>query len=183
MPKPDSPETAISEIEKLFEDIIPDIPPAVRQACRSLNHHPGEMEFDGLCQRMALLLMDNDFHTLRLFGNRSEPQTWLFTIAKRYILRLLQKQKREVHLEDLPPDSFTTHPDQEERLISEEREKLLQAAVGKLTEHERKLFYLIAQGLKAEEIAKELRINNKSVYKEKNRLIKKLRRLIEETWE
>lgn len=177
MPKPDSPETAISEIEKLFLDIIPDIPSVVRQACQSLSHQADKMELDGLCQRIALLLMDKDFHTLRSFDNRSERQTWLFTIAKRYILRLLQKQKREVHLDDLPPDSFTALPVQEEKLILEEREKLLLTAVDKLTDRERKLFYLIAQGLKAEEIAKQMQIKHKSVYPKRDALIKKLRKI------
>ncbi len=181
MPKPDSPETAISEIEKLFEDIIPDIPPAVRQACQGLNHHPDKMEFDGLCQRIAMVLMDNDFHTLRSFSNDSRPQTWVFTIAKRYILRRLKVQKKEIRLEDLPLDSFTTQPGQEEKLISEEREKLLQMALGKLTEHERKLFFLITQGLKAGEIAKEMKIKKKSVYTEKSALIKKLRSILNAT--
>ena len=178
MPKPDSPKPAISEIEQLFLDTISLIPAAIRQACQSLNHHPNQMEFDGLCQRIVLLLMDNDFHTLRSFSNDSKPQTWLFTIAKRYVLRLLQKRKREVNLEDLPTDSFITQPDQEEKLISEEREKLLQMALGKLTEHERKLFHLIAQGLKAGEIAKELKIKKRSAHFEKSALIKKLRRIV-----
>lgn len=177
MPKPDSPDTAISEIEKLFLDILPDIPSAVRQACQSLGHHPDKMEFDGLCQRIVMLLMNKDFHTLRSFDKRSERLTWLFTIAKRYILRLLQKQKREVHLEDLPLDSFIVQPDQEERLISEEMEKLLQTAVSKLTKREQKLFRLITQGLKAEDIAKEMRIKKESVYPEKSALIKKLQNI------
>jgi len=178
MPKPDSPETAISEIEKLFLDIILYIPTAVRQACQNLNHHPDQMEFDGLCQRIVMLLMDKDFHTLRSFDNRSEPQTWLFTIAKRYILRRLKEQKKEIRLEDLPPDSFTSQPDQEEKLISEEREKLLQAAAGKLTEHDRKLFYLMVQGLKTEDIAKEMGIKKSSVYPEKSVLIEKLQKIV-----
>jgi RNA polymerase sigma factor (sigma-70 family) len=178
MPKSDSPKPANSEIENLFLDIIPLIPAVVRQACLSLNHYPDQMEFDGLCQRIVLLLMDKDFHTLRSFDNRSEPQTWLFTIAKRLILRRLKEQKRELPLEDLPPDSFTTQPVLEEKLIWEEEEKLLQAAVGKLTKRERKLFGLILQGLKAEEIAKEMRIKKESVYPEKNALIKKLQNII-----
>ncbi len=178
MPKSDSPKPAISEIEQLFLDIVPQIPIAVRQACQSLNHHPNKMEFDGFVSRIMMLLLDNDFHTLRSFDNRSEPQTWLFTIAKRLILRRLKEQKRELPLDDLPPDSFATQPDQEEKLISEEREKLLMAAVGELTEHEQKLFYLITQGLKSEEIAKELRIKKESVYRERSALIEKLQNTV-----
>lgn len=182
MPEPDSPETAISEIEKLFLDIIPDIPSVVRQACQSLSYQPDKMELDGLCQRIALLLMDKDFHTLRSFSNGSKPQTWLFTIARRYILRHLQMRKRETPLEDLSPDSFITQPDQEEKLILEEREKFLLAVIGKLTEHERKLFFLIIQGLKAEEIAKEMRIKKESVYPKKSELIKKLQSIVNTIW-
>ncbi len=177
MPKPDSPEPAISEIEQLFLDTIPLIPPVVRQACQSLNHHPNQMEFDGFASRIMMLLMDNDFHTLRSFGNGSKPQTWLFTIAKRLILRRLKEQKRELPLEDLPPDSFTTQPVQEEKLIWEEEEKLLQAAVSKLAKGERKLFGLMLQGVKAEEIAKELGIKKESVYPKKSALIKKLQKI------
>lgn len=178
MPKPNLPEPAIREIEKLFLDIIPDIHSAVRQACQSLGHHPDKVEFDGLVSRIMMVLMDNDFHTLRSFGNDSKPQTWLFTIAKRHILHLLDKRKREMPLDDLPPDSFTTQPDQEKKLIEEEQGKLLLTAVGKLTEHEQKLFVLIMRGLKAGEIAKELKIKKESVYREKNDLMKKLQSII-----
>jgi RNA polymerase sigma-70 factor (ECF subfamily) len=177
MPKSNSPEIAISDIEQLFLDAIPLIPPVVRQACQSLNHHPNPLEFDGFVSRIVMLLLDNDFHTLRSFDNRSELQTWLFMIAKRLILRRLKAQKRELPLEDLPPDSFTTQPVQKEKLIWEEEEKLLQAAIGKLTERERKLLDLILQGVEAEEIAKEMGIKKESVYAKKSALIKKLKRL------
>lgn len=177
MPKSDSPVPVISEIEQLFLDIISQIPPAARQACQSLNHHPNQMEFDGFVSRIVMLLLDNDFHTLRSFDNRSEPQTWLFTIAKRLIMRRLKDQKRELPLEDLPPDSFTTQPDQEEKLISQENGKWLLVAVSELTEHERTLFDLILQGAKAQEIAKEMGIKKESVYPKKSALIKKLQKI------
>lgn len=177
MPKSDSHETAISENEQLFLDIVPQIPIAVRQACQSLNHHPNQMEFDGFVSRIMMLLLDNDFHTLRSFSNGSKPQTWLFTIAKRLIIRRLKAQKRELPLEDFSPDSFTAQPDQEEKLISEENGKRLFAAVNKLIERERKLFHLILQGAKAEEIAKEMRIKKESVYPKKSALIKKLQKI------
>ena len=178
MPKSDSPEPAISETEQLFLDIVPRIPIAVRQACKSLSHYPDQLEFDGFVSRIVMLLMDDDFHALRSFDNRSEPQTWLFKIATRLIMRRLKAQKRELPLEDSPSSSFITQPDQEEKLISEEREKLLMAAVGELTEHEQKLFYLITQGLKSEEIAKELKIKKESVYRERSALIEKLQNTV-----
>lgn len=177
MPKSDSPTPANSDIEQLFLDIIPLIPVVVRQACQSLNHHPDQMEFDGLVSRITLLLLDKDFHTLRSFANDSKPQTWLHTIARRYILQLLQRRKRETPLEDLPPDSFTTQPSQEEVLLWEEREELAQAAIGKLTERERKLLSLTLQGLNAKEIAKEMGIKKESVYPERSAMMKKLQKI------
>lgn len=177
MPKSDSPTPANSDIEQLFLDIIPLIPAVVRQSCQSLNHHPDQMEFDGLVSRIVMLLMDDDFHALHSFDNRSDPQTWLFTIAKRLIMRRLKAQKRELSLEDLPPDSFITQPDQEEKLISEEKEKLLQVAIGKLTERERKLLSLTLQGLNAKEIAKEMGIKKESVYPERSAMMKKLQKI------
>jgi len=177
MPKSNSPKPAISEIEQLFLDTIPLIPAVVRQSCQSLNHHPNQMEFDGFISRIVMLLMDDDFHALRSFDNRSEPQTWLFTIAKRLILRRLKEQKWELPLEDSPSSSFITQPDQEEKLISEENGKRLLAAVSNLTERERKLFGLMLQGARAEEIAKEMGIQKESVYAKKSALIKKLQKI------
>ena len=177
MPKSDSPEPAISETEQLFLDIVPRIPIAVRQACKSLSHYPDQLEFDGFVSRIVMLLMDDDFHALRSFDNRSEPQTWLFKIATRLIMRRLKAQKRELPLEDSPSSSFITQPDQEEKLISEENGKRLLATISQLTERERKLFRLILQGAKAEEIAKEMKIKKESVYPKKSALIKKLQKI------
>ena len=179
MPKKDSPEKAINAARKLFEEILDDIPIAVSQACRNLGHHPSKMEFEGFVSRITLLLMDNDFHTLRSFANGSTSKTWLFTIAKRHILHLLQKQKREARLEDLPPNSFPIPPDQEQQLILEEREKHLLVAISKLTERERKLFYLITQELSAEEIANKMGVKKDSVYRGRSALIKKLQNMYE----
>jgi RNA polymerase sigma factor (sigma-70 family) len=92
-------------------------------------------------------------------------------------MRRLKAQKRELPLEDLPPDSFTTQPDQEEKLISEEKEKLLHVAIGKLTERERKLLSLTLQGLNAKEIAKEMGIKKESVYPERSAMMKKLQKI------
>ncbi len=181
MPGTDSPEPANNDVEKLFlQDILPIVPAVVGQACAKLNYHPGQTELDGLVQRVVLLLIDEDYRVLRSFDRRSEPQTWLFTIARRYILRRLREQGRIVSLDDMPPDSFTFQPDQEEWLLAKEREELLQAAYNKLSKREQKLYRLLSQpSLTAAEIARTMGIKRESVYKEKQRLIKKIQKIIE----
>ncbi len=183
MPGTDSQEPA-DEMKEMFESIRHYIPVVVRQACGNLKYPPEPMELDGLEQRVALSLIENDYHTLRSFAHHSEPQTWLYTIAKRKVLERLREQKRMLNLEDVLLAAFTSQPDQEERLISEEeekkREKILLAALGKLTPHERKLFSLMRRGLKADEVAKEMGITKRSAYTEMSDLKKKLRGIIEE---
>jgi len=83
-------------------------------------------------------------------------------------------------LDEAPPGSFTAQPDQEERLLAKEREKILRAAYNKLNKREQKLYGLLRQpGLTAAEIARMMGIKRETVYKEKRRLIKKIRKIIE----
>ncbi len=178
MPGPNPPEPANEEMKSLLVEMWPLIPAAVRRACHSLEHHPDQMELDGLASRITLLLMDNDFHTLRSFTNRSKPQTWLYTIARRLILHRIQEQGGKVSLDDLSPDSLVSQSNQEEKLFAEEIEKLLLAAVSKLTAREQELFSLIRQGLKPGEVAKVMGIKRSSVDNETAALKKKLRRII-----
>jgi DNA-directed RNA polymerase specialized sigma24 family protein len=81
-------------------------------------------------------------------------------------------------------DALTLQPDQEQKLISKEeeekREKILLVALSKLTEHERKLFFLMRQGLKPSEIAKEMGIKKESAYTEISILKGKLQKIIKE---
>ncbi len=178
MPKSDSQVPASNNMEKLFLDILPEIPIVVRQACQNLNYRPDQMEFDGLVQRILLLLMDNDFHTLRSFANQSKPQTWLFTIARRYILRVLQKRKRELPLEELPPDALVVLSDVEETLLAKERQEILQLLESKLTERELELFGLLQKGQNIERIAEVMKIKRRSASAMKRALIKKLQNII-----
>jgi RNA polymerase sigma factor (sigma-70 family) len=167
--------------ERLFEEILSDIPLVVHRACRSLGHRPTQMEFEGIVHQAVLLLIDRDYYTLRSFRRLSSLQTWLFTIVRRYLVRQIQKQSREMSLEDLPRASLSAQPAQEKTLIAKEKMKWLSVAVNKLTSRERKLFQLLCKdGLSASEIAKEMGIKRESVYSERFALIVKIRRMIRE---
>lgn len=169
-----------SQMQALLLQMYPEVAVAVRQACRSLSHHPDQAELDGFIQRIVVLLMENDYHTLRSFSGNSEPQTWLRTIARRHILHLLQKEKRKISIQDLPPDSFVSQSHQEEEIFLGEMKGQLRAAVSQLTAHERELFDLVMEGLKTTEIAKRLDIKVTSARTEKSALIKKLGKILQD---
>lgn len=176
----DSQEPANNDVEKLFQEISPIIPKIVGQTCASLNHYPDQTEVDSFAQRIRFLLLDNDYRMLRSFRHESSPQTWLFKIARRRIRRWLRERDRMEGLDDIPRGSFIVQPDQEKWLLAKERDGILQEAKSKLTEHERKLFRLLFQEeLTTAETAEILGIRQESVYKEKQRLIKKIQKIIE----
>jgi len=167
--------------ERLFEEILSDIPLVVHRACHSLGHRPRRMEFEGIVQHVILLLIDRDYYTLRSFKRLSSHQTWLFTIVRRYLARQIQRQSREMSLEDIPRASLSAQPEQEKALIAKEEAKRLSVAVNKLTDRERKLFQLLCiDGMSASEIAKEMGIKLESVYSRRFALIVKVRRMIRE---
>ncbi|MCI0339240.1 MAG: sigma-70 family RNA polymerase sigma factor [Acidobacteria bacterium] len=169
---------ATIDIEKLFESLRPQISDIVCKACASLGHQPQKMELDDFVERIVVLLMDNNYCHLRSFRQDSSPQTWLFTVAKHDIGKQLRRQSKMVSLEDFLPDSFISPPDQEERLISEERERILFDVISRLTVGEKKLFELLWEGKGAIEVAKELEITKESVWTKKSSLIKKIREIL-----
>jgi len=171
--------------ERLFDEILSDIPLVVHRACHSLGHRPRRMDFEGIVQGIILLLIDRDYYTLRSFKRLSSLQTWLFTIVRRHLVRQIRRQSREMSLEDLPMDSLSTQPVQEKALIAKEERRRLSAVINKLTDRERKLFQLLCRdGLSASEIAEEMGIKLNSVYSNRFALIVKVRRMIwEEQWE
>jgi len=173
-------EPANDDVKKLFEDILPDIPKVVRKACLSLGRNPDWMDTGEFAQQIRILLWKNDYHVLRSFKHESEPETWLFTIAKWLILHWLREQDGMESLEDKPPDSFVVQQNQEEKLLSKEREEMLREAVSKLTEHDKKLYGLSRQERSRKEIAEEMRIKKQSVSSERDALMKKLKRIVRE---
>ena len=165
----------------LFDEILSDIPLVVHRACHSLGHRPRRMDFEGIVQGIILLLIDRDYYTLRSFKRLSSLQTWLFTIVRRHLVRQIQRQSKEMSLEDLPMDSLSTQPEQEKALIAKEERRRLSAVINKLTDRERKLFQLLcSDGLSASEIAEEMGVKLNSVYSNRFALIVKVRRMVQE---
>jgi RNA polymerase sigma factor (sigma-70 family) len=175
-----SQDSATSDLEKWFlQDIHPLIPMVVSQACADLGHYPGQLELNDFVQGINVLLLRG---SLRSFGHRSKVQTWLYTIARRHILRQLQERSKTESLDDMPFDSsiFMVQPDQEKRLFAKEKAAILQAALSQLTRREQKLLGLRLQERSVEEIAKEMGIKRRSVSRRIIAVTEKLQRIARE---
>jgi RNA polymerase sigma factor (sigma-70 family) len=170
----------INDAEEFFESIFPVIPKIVHKGCISLGRDPNQMDVDELAQRIGVLLWKDDYRVLRSFKRESLVETWLFTIAKRKIMRWLREQDGMESLEGKPPDSFIIQQHQEERLLLDERRKILQTAATKLSGRKQELLGLWLQERSREETAEEMGIQRKSVSVEKANLIKALQRIIRE---
>ena len=181
MSRTDSQEHANNDVENLFlQNICPIIPKVIGQVCARLGHYPSQTELDDYVQEIIESLIEDDRHVLLSFDRRSKPQTWLYTIARRHILRLLQKQSKMESLDDMPADSsvFIVQPDQEKRLIAKEMGAIYQAAFSKLSKREQKLLILWLQERSIEEIAIEMGIKKRSVSREIIVVINKLQRIV-----
>jgi DNA-directed RNA polymerase specialized sigma24 family protein len=91
-------ELGIHKFEKQLNEIIELLPEVVRQAYCSLNHYPSTTNREDDVQRIFLLLIDHDYHTLKSYRHASCLQTWLFTITKRHVANRLRQQKRFIDL-------------------------------------------------------------------------------------
>lgn len=183
MSRTDSEQQSNNGAENLFlQDIYLITSKIVGHACAGLGHYPSQTGLDDYVHEIIELLIKDDRQVLRSFDHRSKPQAWLYIIARRHILRRLQKQSRVESLENMPTDSstFVVPPDQEGKLLANERIGILRATFGKLTEHERKLLILWLQERSRDEIAKEMGIKKESVSREINAVIKKFQRIVEE---
>jgi RNA polymerase sigma factor (sigma-70 family) len=168
-----------SDPDRLFEEVLQDLPLTIRQVCDKLGQDPRQIEVEDLSQSLVVFLMDNDYARLRTFKSLSAPQTWLFTVVKRYLLRRIRKQIRALNLEALPPDDLSYPAEQENELIAEERLKDLSAALARLTERERRLFLLLRRdGIRVSEIAEYLGVKPRTVYQARLDLIRKIRTMI-----
>jgi RNA polymerase sigma factor (sigma-70 family) len=163
-----------------LQDIYPIIPVSVRRVCASLRSYPDQTEVARFTQRIAFLLWENDYRVLRSFNHAALAETWLFTIAKRHISTWLRERDRVSSLDEIPPDSLVVPQDQEDVLLSKEREAIVEAAIGRLTEQAQLLLQLRRQGRTVEEIAQITGIKRRSVSREMNALIKKLRSMVNE---
>jgi len=155
----------------------------VSRAVRHVYRHPtNQCEIEDITQDVLILLIENDYHRLRSFAGLSKLETWMYTIVRHCVGQHLWKRRWEnatVSVDDLSTDALTYQPTQEKTLIDEDECKALHAIISSLPERRKLLMELVLQGLKTEDIAKELGIKISSVYREKSIQLNELRKLVE----
>jgi RNA polymerase sigma factor (sigma-70 family) len=174
-----TPDPDVLDVELLIIKLSPKVSKAVRHVYR---HPTNSDEIEDITQDVLLLLIENDYRRLRTFTGRSKIETWIHTVVRRYVGQYLWKrrwEKENVSLDDLSPDALTSQPIQEKMLIDGDE---CQVIISSLSERGKLLMELALQGLKTEEIAKELGIKISSVYREKSIRYKELRKLVEGKW-
>lgn len=164
---------------ELYLQALPLLSQTIRVACRRLHFWPNAEEDARLAQRLALLLLENDYRWLRQFRQEVPLQTWLQTVTNRYVRHYCRQARRYTTLEAVPPAVFLVAPLQEERIWHSERQGLLREVVAQLTPREQELLRLLCQEeLSTEAKAAALGIKRNSFYHEKSLLLKKLRQLV-----
>ena len=169
----------VPDVELLIIKLSPKVSRAVRHVYR---HPTNQCEIEDITQDVLVLLIENDYHRLRSFAGRSKIETWIHTIVRHCVGQYLWKQrweKENVSPDDLSLDALTYQPIQEKMLIDEDECKALHAIINSLPERRKLLMELALQGLKSEEIAKEMRVKNSYIYSEKSALLKEIRELLE----
>jgi RNA polymerase sigma factor (sigma-70 family) len=136
---------------------------------------PKPAELEDFVEEIDLLLRENDYARLRSFRGDSDPKTWLFAVAKRHIGKQLQRQRRLMSLDDLPPDAFVSEPEQEGIVNLHEIERIALGEQRTLTPGEKRLFNFWREGLSDQEIAEILDRKIVTIRSKKSRMFKKIR--------
>jgi RNA polymerase sigma factor (sigma-70 family) len=135
---------------------------------------------EDLYQEFFVSILREDFKKLRQFkGDRGcTLASWLRLVAARRTIDFLRKQ--EAPAATVGDDVSTSEPDLENRIISEQGERDLCAALESLAARERLFIELhYRKGLSAEEVAAVLRISVGAVYTQKSRVVAKLRQILD----
>jgi len=165
------------DVKELFDSLRPHFPVTVQQICAI--HYPRlqQADFEDFVEEIDLLLREDDYSRLRSFHGDSALETWLFSVAKHHIEKQLRRQRRMVSLDDLPPDSFVSEPDQETIASLNEIERIALDDQSKLTPGEKIVFKLWLKGWSDQQISEILEIKIASVQSEKSRMFRKIRQM------
>ena len=166
-------------LAQLIQDTILIIRQTAVRAFKYYNYSVDEDEVSDICQQIMLLLIEDHHRRLRLFDSRKSClQTWLNSVVRHHISNYIRRQRKTLSLDELPPGSVTCPPTQEDFIILKDRNRRLEANLGKLSKRDQRIIQLIyIEGLSAMEVASEMRIKVGLVYWLKHRIIKRLRDL------
>ena len=118
---------------------------------------------------------------LRLFahlaaGNDLEDEkAWLFRVSHNLAINHLKRRGAAPSPDDYA-EPAATEPSPETRMLEKERASGLRSAIHHLTDHQRRVLYLRAEGLRYREIAETLEISVSSVVDTLARAVERLRK-------
>jgi RNA polymerase sigma-70 factor, ECF subfamily len=167
----------ISDPAQLIQDSVISIHQSAVRAFRYYSYATDEDEISDICQQITLLLIEDNFRRLRLFDRRkSSLQTWLKSVVRHHISNYIRRQRKTLSLDELPPESLSYPPAQEDLIILKERNEKLEAILSRLSTRDQQVIRLLYfEGLSAIDVARVMRINVDLVYWHKHIIIKKLK--------
>lgn len=136
--------------------------------------------------QIFLGLMEEDGRRLARWHGRSKLSHWIKVVSVNRTIDFVRAQRPDLPLDDpVGPGAAAlerlTHsgPDPEQAAMRAERARILGGAVGRLAPHDRTLVRLIyVEGRSGEDVARELGTTVGAVYTRKNRIRKRLRKLL-----
>jgi len=116
------------------------------------------------------------------FRGESSVKTWLIRIARNLYLRLMERERRKVPLDDLPQQKrrlISDHSDPESQFFWKERARIISMALLSLSERDRTLLHLsIREEMSCKEVGEVLGLSVSAVkvrrYRARRRFIQAL---------
>jgi RNA polymerase sigma factor (sigma-70 family) len=172
-------QTASIDVEELAAILLPYINDAVRWAYLQYQSRICIDELDDLSQQIILMLIEDNCRRLRSFNGQFSFKTWLQAIVNHYIYKCFSRRKQTEPLDEINPGLLTYSPPQDQDIEAVEVRKLLFDAICKLSVQDRLLYKLwFISEIDAKEIASIFKTEVKIIYKRKQTLVLKLRRLV-----
>jgi len=171
------PPSEINDPTQLIQDSVITIHLSAVRAFRYYNYATDEDEISDICQQVSLLLIEDNYRRLRLFDRRkSSLQTWLKSVVRHHISNYIRGQRKTLSLDELPSESLSYPPTQEDLIILRERNEKLGAILSRLSTRDQQFIRLLYfEGLSAIDVARVMRINVDLVYWHKHTIIKRLK--------
>jgi RNA polymerase sigma factor (sigma-70 family) len=170
--------TAPIDLEQLIAILLPDINDVVRWTYLRYQGRICQDELDDLSQQIILMLIEDNCRRFRSFRGQSSFKTWLQAVATHHIYNYFYRRKQIEPIDEVDQGSLIYSPLQDQGDTAE-KQKLLFSALSKLSGQERLLYQLwVISELDVKEIAAVFSTEVKIIYKRKQTLVLKLRRLV-----
>jgi RNA polymerase sigma factor (sigma-70 family) len=168
------------DLEKLGAILLPDVYGAVQWACLRYLDGVHDDEIDDLSQQVIFKLVEDGCRRLRSFEHHSSFKTWLQRVVNHHVCKYLHRRQRAEYLGEVDQGALIYLPSQDRDIYATEKRKMLFRALGMLSEQERLLYRLwFVYELDPINIAAVLGTEVRVIYKRKQTLVLKLKRLVQ----